>query len=140
MVSIVDITPAGNALFQVTLEDERGTSQHEVAVPDGMVEDLLGDEAGQVTLQDVALAAIDWYLARDDRQQLAPSVSLDEWHDVGDFAEQMPPRVRRWAATPSPVYRPDPNEEGTGNADARMVEQVRRDQAAGEASSPRDRM
>lgn len=136
MTSIVDIAPAGNALFQVTLEDERGTSQHEVAVPDGLVEDLLGDDAGDVSLQDVALAALDWYLARDDRQQLAPSVSLADWCDDGDFTDQMPARVRRWAASPSPVHRPDPNAEGTGNADARMVEQVRREQDAGDASRP----
>lgn len=134
MAAVTDITPAGNGLFQVTLADDRGSSQHEVAVPDGFVEEVLGDAAGEVSLQDVVLAAVDWWIAYEDRWDLAPVFSLDELRGVGDFEEQLPARARRWSMTPSPTATPD--EEASAGPDDRLVQEVRAEQDRGQASSP----
>lgn len=134
MAAVTDITPAGNGLFHVTLADDRGSSQHEVAVPDGFVEEVLGDAADEVSLQDVVLAAVDWRIAYEDRWDLAPAFSLDELRGVGDFEEQLPGRARRWSMTPSPTATPD--EDPSAGPDDRLVQEVRAEQDSGQASSP----
>lgn len=135
--AVTDITPVGNGLFQVTLADDRGSSQHEVAVPDGFVEEVLGDAAGEVALQDVVLAAVDWRIAHEDRWELAPAFSLDELRGVGDFEEQLPGRARRWARHGSPTARPD--RDTSAGPDDRLVEEVRAEQQTGQASSPTEK-
>lgn len=132
--TVTDITPAGNGLFQVTLADERGTSQHEVAVPDGFVEEVLGADAGDVALQDVVLAAVDWRIAYEDRWELEPSFSLDQLRGVGDFEEELAARARRWAASPSP--HEEQREEPRAGSNARLVDETSREQETGQASSP----
>lgn len=138
MAAVTDIIPAGNGLFQVTLADDRGSSQHEVAVPDGFVEEVLGDAAGDVSLQDVVLAAVDWRVAHEDRWDLAPAFSLDELRGRGDFEEQLPGRARRWSMTPSPTATPD--EDGSAGPDDRLLQEVEAEQDSGQASSPPEKL
>ena len=135
--TVTDITPAGNGLFQVTLTDERGSSQHEVAVPDGFVEEVLGDDAGDVAVQDVVLAAVDWRIAYEDRWDLDPSFSLGDLRGVGDFEQEVAARARRWAMSSSPTA--DQREDTSAGPNARLVDETAREQAAGEASSPTEK-
>lgn len=137
MTSLVEIVPAGNQLFSVTLEDDQGTSQHEVAVPDGLAEDLLGDEAGEYSLQDLVLASLDWRLQREEREDLPDTFSLADLRGVDDFDEQLPQRVANRAPSTSSTHRQHQPEREATNADQRLVEQVEREQETGDASRPR---
>lgn len=137
MTTVTDITPAGNGLFQVTLADERGSSQHEVAVPDGFVDEVMGDDAGDVALTDVVLAAVDWRIAYEDRWDLEPSFSLGDLRGVDDFEREVAARARRWAASPSPTA--DQREDTSAGPNARLVEQTSREQQTGRASSPTEK-
>ena len=138
MTSLVEIVPAGNQLFTVTLEDQQGSSRHEVAVPDGLPEELLGDEAGDHSLQDVVLASLDWRLQRGEtREDLPTSFSLADLRGVDDFDEQLPLRVRNRAPSTGSTHRQHQPERAATNADQRLIDQVQREQEAGEASRPR---
>lgn len=136
MTSLVEIVPVGNQLFSVTLEDDQGTSQHEVAVPDGLAEDLLGDEAGEYSLQDLVLASLDWRLQREEREDLPDTFSLADLRGVDDFDEQLPQRVASRAPSTSSTHRQHQPEREATNADQRLIEQVEREQEAGDASRP----
>lgn len=138
MASIVDITPGGNQLFQVVLEDEAGTSEHEVAVPDGLAEDLLGEEAGDHSLRDVVWAAMQWQLGQEDREEIPGTLSLQELRGVGDFDQRVPAIVRQRTTNMAPTQQQHHPERAGTSSDQRLVEQVRREQEAGEVSSPRE--
>ena len=137
MTSLVEIVPAGNQLFTVTLEDDQGSSQHDVAVPDGLADELLGDDAGDHSLQDVVLASLDWRLQRGEtRDDLPRSFSLADLRGVDDFDEQLPKRVRNRAPSTASTHRQHQPERAATNADQRLVDQVQREQEDGEASGP----
>lgn len=138
MASIVEIVPGGNGLFQVTLEGQDGTSRHEVAVPDGLAEDLLGDEAADHSLQDVVWAAMQWQLEQEHRQDVPTTLSLQELRGVGDFDQRVPALVRDRTRTVAPTHGQHTDPRTGASSDDRLVQEVRDEQAAGEASSPRD--
>lgn len=47
-MTAIDVTPAGNRLFQVDIRDAEGESRHEVTVPDELVEQLDTDRKSVV--------------------------------------------------------------------------------------------
>lgn len=135
-MTAIEITPAGNRLFEVTIEDDRGTSRHEVAVPDGMVEEVLGDAASDVSLQDVVLASLDWRLEHEDRQDFPTSFSLEELRGAADFDQEIPRRALARASGDSTHGQHTDDRRG-GDKHERLVEETREAQAEGQASSPR---
>lgn len=137
MASIVEIVPAGNQLFLVTLEDPDGTSQHEVAVPDGLAEDLLGAQAGDHALADLVWAAMRWQLEQQAREQVPATLSLGDLRGVGDFDQRVPALVRQRTDTIAPSHGQHVDDRAGRSSDERLVDQVRAEQEAGEASSPR---
>ncbi len=140
MASIVEIVPGGNQLFQVTLENPEGTSQHEVAVPDGLAEELLGDEAADHSLQDVVWAAMQWQLEQESREEVPATLSLGELRGVGDFDQRVPALVRDRTTGMSPTHRQHQDDRAGTNSDERLVEEVREEQRTGDASIPRERI
>lgn len=138
MASIVEIVPGGNQLFQVTLEGPDGSSQHEVTVPDGLVEDLLGDEAADHSLRDVVWAAMQWQLEQEHRQDVPSTLSLQELRGVGDFDQRVPALVRDRTSTVAPTHQQHQDGRTGTDSDDRLVQEVRDEQDTGEASSPRE--
>ena len=136
MTSLVDIVPAGTGLFTVTLEDQDGSSEHDVTVPDGVPEQLLGEDAGDYSLQDVVLAALDWRLTREPRTDLPKSFSLADLQGVDDFDEQLPKRVQERSPSTSASHQQHQPQRASTNADQRLIDEVEREQEAGEASTP----
>lgn len=136
-MTAIDITPAGNHLYQVDISDGDGESHHELTVPDDLVERWQIDE---IAMNDVVLAAVDLLVARDGRQ------SLDERIDLADVAVEDPELIERIPehahqrateqSTPSNLHRTDPDEP---SGDERLLEEVKQEQAEGSVSSPEDR-
>ena len=136
--SIIDIDTAGNGLFRVTIEDEQGTSSREVTVPDGMMEDLLGDQAGEFALRDLAWAAMAWQLRREAPDHIPARLELDELRGTADFDTEVPALVRGRARAAGAASHGKQEPRVGDDSDDRLLEEVRAEQEAGEASSPRD--
>ena len=131
----IDVTPAGNGLFQVDLRDDAGESTHEVAVPDTFARRFEDDE--EVALKDVVLAAVEWRLDHEGREDLPPSFSLADLE--GDDAQQRIAEIARSRATGvSPATGEQRGERTSTDSDERLVEQVKQEQADGEVSSPKN--
>ena len=136
--SIIDIDTAGNGQFRVTIQDEQGTSDREVTVPDGMMEELLGDEAGEFARRDVAWAAMAWQLRREAPEDIPARLELAELRGTADFDQEVPALVRgrARAAGAASHDKQDPHTEV--DSDTRLIEETKAEQESGEASSPRD--
>lgn len=137
MASIVDITPGGNQLFRVTLEDQAGTSEHEVTVPDGLAGELLGDEAAEHSLQDLVWAAMQWQLEWQRREDVPGTLSLQELREVGDFDQRVPALVRHRTSTIAPTHGQHRDDRAAASGDERLLDEVRAEQGTGQASTPR---
>ncbi|MDX1657358.1 MAG: hypothetical protein R3343_00920 [Nitriliruptorales bacterium] len=140
----MNVTPAGNNLYQVEIEvdggDDTQDSIVEVAIPDGFLDDLALD--GDASPQDVVLEAVRFVLDRTEQpDELAPRLSLD------DLAERHPGFTERLDRR----FADDP-ETGTGSthaqhtaereredADDQLVAEVREEQAEGQASQQTER-
>lgn len=59
----LEITPAGNQLFQVDIETRNEARTIEVAVPDGFMDRL--DVEGDPSMQDVVQATVEFVLERE---------------------------------------------------------------------------
>ncbi len=136
--SIIDIDTAGNGLFRVTIKDEQGTSDREVTVPDGMMEDLLGDEAGDFALRDLAWAAMAWQLRREAPENIPARLELEELRGTADFDTEVPALVRGRAQAAEAASHGKQESSAVTDSNDRLVQEVRDEQAAGEASTPRD--
>ena len=136
MASIVDIVPGGNQLFRVTLEDQDGTSEHDVTAPDGIAEDLLGDEAGDHSMRDLVWAAMQWQLEQESREEVPNTLSLQELRGVGDFDQRVPAIVRERTTNMPPTHQQHLNTREGRDQDQRLLDEVKQEQAEGEASSP----
>ncbi|MDX1622077.1 MAG: hypothetical protein R3320_13855 [Nitriliruptorales bacterium] len=141
----LNVTPAGNNLFQVEIEQTTGEETREavveVAVPDGFLDDLaLEGDAGP---QDVVLEAVRFVLDRTDHpDELEPRMSLD---DVADqypgFTESLGRRFNGAADKGSGTVHEQHIEDRTSqDSDDRLVEQVREEQAEGQASAGQERI
>lgn len=71
----IEVTPAGNRLFRVEIEDDAGRSEHEVTVPDGYAEQL---GAGDVALQDLVRESVRFLLEREPKESILSSFALSD--------------------------------------------------------------
>ena len=137
-MATVNVTPAGNRLFQVEIHDETGQSSHEVGVPDGFAARAGVEDAA---MQDVVLAAVRYLLERRDRSEIEGAFSLqDIAENYPDFTESMSRRVADIATGQTPPTNLHVADEDRPDADERLVEQVRAEQAAGEATPGQRRL
>ena len=137
-MATVNVTPAGNKLFQVEIHDETGDSTHEVGVPDGFPARVGVEDAA---LQDVVLAAVRYLLERRDRDQLENRFSLqDVAESYPDFTESVSRRVKDIATGMTPPTDMHVADEERVDADERLVEQVREEQEAGQATPGQRRL
>ncbi|HEX2026551.1 MAG TPA: hypothetical protein VHF25_00980 [Nitriliruptorales bacterium] len=74
-MATIEITPAGNDLYQVEIRDDQGSSTHEVTVPDGYA-DKVG--AGHVSHQDLVRESVRFLLEREPRQQILSQFALSD--------------------------------------------------------------
>lgn len=72
-MATIDVTPAGNNLFQVQVTDEQGSSSHEVAIPDGYPQELGVED---VPLQDLVFESFRFLLEREPREQILGTFEL----------------------------------------------------------------
>lgn len=63
----IEVTPAGNDLFRVEVTDGRGTSTHEVTIPDGYPEEL---GAADVPHTDLVFESFRFLLEREPKEQI----------------------------------------------------------------------
>lgn len=137
-MTAIDVTPAGNQLFQVDIRDAQGESRHEFTVPDDLLMQL---DTDGLALQDIVFASVQFLTSREDREDLAPRVSLaDVAERYDDFAEQVPELARARATDEQPPTgaradqgRADEDTPLTGRE--RLVAETKEAQANGQASS-----
>ena len=131
-MAAIEVTPAGNQLYQVVVTDGGYESRHRLTVPDELVRRM---DTGGVAMQDVVLAATEFLLEREGHDELPPEIDLGAVADRYDgFVEQIPVRARERASGEAPPTgaHVDDREEPTG--DERLRADVERDQQAGQAS------
>ena len=131
----IHVTPAGEQLYEVELQDVDGDSRHTVSVEDPLVEQIATDE---MSMQDVVIAAMEFLTARVPRPELDRDISLATVAErYPGFVEQVPARARVLAQQ---MTAPPTDDEGAADAptgDARLLAEVREEQAAGEVSQGR---
>jgi hypothetical protein len=131
-MTTIDVTPAGNQLYQVDLEDANGVSRHEVGLPDALLDrmDLEG-----VAAREVLVAAVELLLDRVGRDGLDREVDLASAADQYDgLVDQIPARVRERADAAPPTLDTDPAERQRKSHD-RLVAEVEREQHSGQTST-----
>lgn len=138
-MTAIDVTPAGNRLFQVDIRDAEGESRHEVTVPDELVEQL---DTDGLALQDLVLASVDFLTSIEGRQSLDAAISLGDVAERYDgFVDQVSAAARERATdSGQPTgYRAEGQADGpTRSGDDRLVAEVRDEQTSGQASSGRE--
>jgi hypothetical protein len=134
----IDVTPAGNQLYQVDIEDEEGSSQHELGVPDAL---LMRLDVRGLAMHDVVHVAVEFLVEQVGRQQLDAEIDLgNEAARYESFDEEVPARARERASSVEP-----PTGMGTSDPDAptsneRLVAEVQQEQRDGRASRPDRRL
>lgn len=131
-MTTIAVTPADARLFLVEISDARGSSEHEVGLTDALVERL---DLGDIALRDAVAAALEFLLAREGHDQLPYEIDLSEVAERHpDLIEWVPTRAPEHAAArsgPAEPPRPAPDQP---TSDERLVQQVEREQEAGQAS------
>jgi hypothetical protein len=139
-MTAIDVTPAGNQLFQVDIRDEEGESRHQISVPDGLMDQL---DTDGLAMQDLILASVDFLTTRESRQDLDPSISLgDVAERYDDFTEAVPAMARERATTegqPTGYRAEGQTDEPTLSGDDRLLAEVRDEQAEGQAARQDER-
>lgn len=142
MATSLNVTPAGNNLFQVEVQDSRPeTTNHtsfEVSVPDGFVDDLALEE-GAAT-QDVVLEAVRFVLDRtDDPDQIDGRLDLYELAEqYPGFTESLGRAVDRGQGS-APTDQQHTATRSQQSSDERLVEETRQAQADGNATPGQER-
>jgi hypothetical protein len=137
-VARIDVTPTGNQLYQVEIEDQGGRSQHELGVPDAL---LMRLDVRGLAMHDVVHAAVEFLVEQVGRQHLDAEIDLgDEAERYESFDEAVPARARELASSVEP-----PTGMGTTDPDAptsneRLVAEVQQEQRDGQASRPERRV
>jgi hypothetical protein len=130
-MSSIEVTPAGNQLYEVTLHDPEGTSQHTVSLDDALVERVASDD---ISMQDVVIAAMEFLTGREGRDELDREIDLaDVAARYDGFEEQVPARAQALAAQETTHPVDDGTDEPTG--DERLLAEVKQEQADGDVSS-----
>lgn len=145
MATELNVTPAGNNLFQVEVEqaraDEHRATVIEVAIPDGFLDDLaLEGDAGP---QDVVLEAVRFVLERTDHpDELDERLSLDEVAEqYPGFTESIGRRLEDADKGEGTVHQQHTGDRRPQNRDEddRLIEETRDAQDAGSASQQTER-
>jgi hypothetical protein len=132
-MSSIQVTPAGNQLYEVEIHDPEGTTtQHTVTLGDALLDRVAIDD---VPMRDVVVAAIEFLTARESRDALDREIDLTAVADRYEgFVEEVPARARVLAAG-EPSHPVDEAERPTG--DDRLLAEVEEEQARGDASTGR---
>ena len=81
----------GDRRFRVTVSDDRGTSEHDVRVPEGYPERLKVSDA---TLEDLVRASFDYLLEREPKEQILGEFDLAVIADYfPDYEQEIPTRL-----------------------------------------------
>jgi hypothetical protein len=129
--TVIDVTPAGNQLYQIDLRDATGTSRHEIGLPDALLERL---ELTDVAASEVLVAAVELLLDREGRHGLDREVDLAAALDRNEeLLDELPARIRERAEAAPPTL--DTPSADRSTSDDRLVAEVKEEQRAGEVSS-----
>jgi hypothetical protein len=135
-MAAINVTPAGNQLYEVDIRDQQGGSQHEISVPDALLDRM---DTDGIAVQDIVRAAVEFLTTRQSREDLDVDIDLSAMADrYEEFVVQVPARARELATDQGPptgIHTAD-RDEPTG--DERLVAEVRAEQADGQATDPRD--
>lgn len=141
MATALNVTPAGNGLFQVDIVADTGDTRVERSIEVGVsdvITDLVADR--DVALQDVAREAVRYLLDRGAVEDLPARVELA---DVADRHEGFVDAVVTSAEDSANVSAPPPGqhtaERSDADADDRLVAETRAAQEEGQASSGQQR-
>jgi hypothetical protein len=135
-MSTIQVTPAGNQLYEVEISDPEGTTtQHTVTLGDELVDRVATDD---VPMQDVVVAAMEFLTGRESRETLDREIDLAAVADRYEgFVEEVPARARILADR-EPSHPVDEPERPTG--DDRLLAEVKEEQADGDASTGRSEL
>lgn len=131
-MTAIDVVPAGNQLYEVEISDQDGTSRHEVSVADSFLDEL---DTDGVAAQDLIFAAVAFLTDREGHHELDDRIELSQ---VADRYEGFSDRIADLARqrTLHEARREGPSEESQPSGDERLLDEVRREQQAGEVSQP----
>ena len=133
----IEVTPAGNQLYQVDIEDGEGRSQHEIGVPDAL---LMRLDVRGLAMRDVVHAAVDFLVDQVGRQALDAEVDLGiEAERYEGFDEEVPARARQRASSDEPPTGMRTVDRDAPRGNERLVAEVEEEQRQGRASQPERR-
>ncbi len=133
-MAAINVIPAGNQLYQVEIDQDGDTSTHELTIPDGLFTHV---DTQVVSMQDVALSAVDQLVTLDGRDALDHHIDLGAAaarHD--EFVERVTAEAEQRATTTSPPDGWQATEADAPSGDDRLLAEVRAEQDAGEVSRP----
>jgi hypothetical protein len=137
-MTAIDVTPAGNQLFQVDVKDADGDSRHEVTVSDDLLMKL---DTDGLAMQDIVFASVQFLTSREDREDLPPRIDLSEVAERYDgFVEQVPELARARQTDDEPMHGSRARQELAEEDQAltgreRLIAETKEAQANGQASS-----
>lgn len=136
-MAAIEVTPAGNHLYEARIQDGEGESTHQVTVPDDIVSRM--DTEG-VSMRDVVTAAVEFLAGREDRETLDDHIDLAEAaRRYDDFLALIPSRARELATVPDAQLTPD-DEPAPPTGDERLRQEVDAEQREGDATPPDPRL
>lgn len=139
-MTTIAVVPAGNALFEVTLDDAEGTQTIEFGIPDDTFDELdIGEY--DVSLHGVVLEAMALALQGLHRENLPPELSLQDLRDrIDGFDEKLLERLELRGTEGSDTSTGMRLVEGDDrSSDDRLVTETIDAQEAGQASRQTER-
>jgi hypothetical protein len=134
----IEVTPAGNQLYEVELRDTQGASHHTVSVDDRLVDTLATDD---VSMQDVVIASMEFLTGREAREELDREIDLAAIAERYDgFTEQVPARAQVLADQETAPPVDDDGAEGEPTGDDRLLAEVKSEQERGEVDQGQRRL
>ncbi len=132
-MAAINVIPAGNQLYQVEIDQDGDTSTHELTIPDDLFTHV---DSQVVSMQDVALAAVDQLVSLEGRDALDHHIDLGAAaarHD--EFVERVTTQAEQVATTMTPPDGWQVTEADAPSGDDRLLAEVQAEQEAGEVSS-----
>jgi hypothetical protein len=127
----IDVTPTENQLYEVDIRDATGASQHEIGLPDDLLDRL---ELREVAAKDVLVASVELVLDRVGRHALDREVDLAALLErYPELVDQIPSRVRERERAQPPTLDTPPPDEPTQHD--RLTAEVEQEQEEGRAST-----
>ena len=133
-MAAINVIPTGNQLYQVEIDQAGETSTHELTIPDDLFTHV---DTQVVSMQDVALAAVDQLVSLEGRD------ALDHHIDLGaaaarydEFLERVTAEAEQRATTTTPPDGWQVTDADAPSGDERLLAEVRAEQEAGQVSRP----